>query len=352
MTGDASQENSTCTTHQELWQSAPDQEAHVDSTNDDGRPAPVTDGLDVVRFTVQSRPAIFTVTPSDRRQDTSGDVLTVDGINFMSLAKITISGTGVNLGPTFVDSDKRLEASLAVAADAPPGARDVTVTNNDGGTTTCTGCFRVIGQGYWMVASDGGIFAFGDAPYSGSTGAKMLNKPIVAMAPTPTGLGYWLVSSDGGIFAFGDAPFVGSAGALSLAKPIASMAPTPSGRGYWLVSSDGGVFNFGDAKFYGATGDLVLNQPIVAMAPTKTGKGYYLVASDGGVFAYGDATYYGSTGAIKLNKPIVGMTTTPLGKGYWMVATDGGIFAFGDAKFFGSTGGTPLNRPIVGLARR
>src|SRR5207244_7770870 len=238
MVGEGDQESATCTGPPAPWEDKGDEEAHVDETNDDGPPAPVTDGLDVVRFTVQSRPAIFTVTPSDRRQDTSGDVLTVDGINFMSLAKITVSGTGVNLGPTFVDSDKRLEASLAVAADAPPGARDVTVTNNDGGTTTCTGCFRVIGQGYWMVASDGGIFAFGDAPYSGSTGAKMLNKPIVAMAPTPTGLGYWLVSSDGGIFAFGDAPFVGPAGALSLAKPIVSMAPTPSGRGYWLVSSD------------------------------------------------------------------------------------------------------------------
>ncbi len=27
------------------------------------------------------------------------------------------------------------------------------------------------GKGYWMVASDGGIFAYGDAPFRGSTGA-------------------------------------------------------------------------------------------------------------------------------------------------------------------------------------
>jgi hypothetical protein len=397
MVGEGDQESATCTGPAAPWQDKGDEEAHVDATNDDGPPSPVTDGLDVVRFTVQSRPAIFTVTPSDRRQDTSGDVLGIDGINFLPSALITVSGTGVTLGPTAVVSGKRLEASLAVAADAPAGPRDVTVTNrSDGGTVTCAGCFRVIGQGYWMVAADGGLFAFGDAPYSGSAsaGAKPLNKPIVAMAPTPTGLGYWEVASDGGIFAFGDAPFVGSAGSLPLSKPIVSMAPTPSGRGYWLVASDGGVFGYGDAKFYGttsrltlskpivsivatptgrgywlvgadggifgfgdakflgSTGDLSLNQPIVAMAPTKTGKGYWLVAADGGVFAYGDATYYGSTGAIKLNKPIVGLTTTPLGKGYWMVATDGGIFSFGDAKFFGSTGGGRLNQPIVGLARR
>jgi len=44
--------------------------------------------------------------------------------------------------------------------------------------------------GYWAVASDSGIFAFGDATFHGSTGAIHLNKPIVGMAATPTGNGY------------------------------------------------------------------------------------------------------------------------------------------------------------------
>src|SRR4029079_11858898 len=135
-------------------------ESHLDPPADDGRPSPPTDGLDVVRFSVRSNPKIASVSPTDRRQDTSGDVLGIDGVSFLPGALITISGPGVTLGPTAVVSDKRLEASLSVAADAPPGPRDITVTNrSDGGTITCTGCFRVIGQGYWMVASDGGIFA-------------------------------------------------------------------------------------------------------------------------------------------------------------------------------------------------
>ena len=37
--------------------------------------------------------------------------------------------------------------------------------------------------------------------------------PVVGMAATPSGHGYWLVASDGGIFSFGDAPFYGSTGA-------------------------------------------------------------------------------------------------------------------------------------------
>jgi ribosomal protein L24E len=203
------------------------------------------------------------------------------------------------------------------------------------------------GSGYWLAASDGGIFGFGDAAFFGSTGAIHLNQPIVGMAPTPDSQGYWLVASDGGIFAFGDATFYGSTGAIHLNKPIVGMTVTPDGKGYWLVASDGGIFAFGDAVFHGSTGAIHLNQPIVAMTTTPSGKGYWLVASDGGIFAFGDAVFHGSTGAIHLNQPIVGMATTPTGQGYWLVASDGGIFVFGNAVFHGSTGAIHLNQPIV-----
>ncbi|HVM10398.1 MAG TPA: S8 family serine peptidase [Acidimicrobiales bacterium] len=203
--------------------------------------------------------------------------------------------------------------------------------------------------GYWMVASDGGIFSFGDAPFLGSTGNIRLNSPIVAMARTVTGRGYWLVAADGGIFNFGDAPFLGSAGNIPLKAPIVGMAPTATGQGYFLVARDGGIFAYGDARFAGSTGSLRLNSPIVGMTATRTGRGYWLVASDGGIFSFGDAQFYGSTGDIRLNSPIVGISRTPSGAGYWMVATDGGIFAFGDAAFHGSTGNIRLNQPIIGM---
>ncbi|HEY6426754.1 MAG TPA: L,D-transpeptidase family protein, partial [Acidimicrobiales bacterium] len=192
------------------------------------------------------------------------------------------------------------------------------------------------GQGYWLVASDGGIFTFGDAAFHGSTGALRLNAPIVGMAPTPSGQGYWLVASDGGIFSFGDAAFFGSTGALHLNAPVVGMAATPTGRGYWLVASDGGIFSFGDAAFWGSTGALHLNAPVVAMTPTPSGNGYWLVASDGGIFSFGGAAFWGSTGALTLNAPVIGMTSTPSGGGYWLVASDGGVFTFGAAGFDGS----------------
>jgi len=155
--------------------------------------------------------------------------------------------------------------------------------------------------------------------------------PVVGMAPTPDGGGYWLVASDGGIFAFGDAGFHGSTGALHLNMPVVGMAPTPDGGGYWLVASDGGIFAFGDAAFHGSTGALHLAQPIVGMAPTPDGGGYWLVASDGGIFAFGDAAFHGSTGADPSPDPAEKVVSSATGNGYWIVDQNGTVDPFGDA---------------------
>ncbi len=205
-------------------------------------------------------------------------------------------------------------------------------------------------NGYWLVAADGGIFTYGDAQFFGSMGGQHLNKPIVGMAATPNGGGYWLVAADGGIFSFGNAQFYGSTGSMRLNKPIVGMASTPDGAGYWLVASDGGIFSYGSAQFHGSAGSLALNSPVVGMAAAPGGAGYWLVAADGGIFDYGTAGFFGSAGSIRLNEPVVGMAGTPDGDGYWLVAADGGIFTYGDAQFFGSTGSIRLNKPIVGMS--
>ncbi len=202
------------------------------------------------------------------------------------------------------------------------------------------------GGGYWMVASDGGVFALGDARYFGSMGGSPLNRPVVGMAAAHDGMGYWLVASDGGIFAFGDAAFEGSMGGLPLNRPIVGMASSTS-AGYWLVASDGGIFSFGGATFHGSTGGIRLNRPVVGMAPTSDTGGYWMVASDGGVFTFGDATFHGSTGAFTLQAPITGMDPTADDSGYWLGASDGGVFSF-DAPFLGSLGGQGL-ADVVGV---
>ena len=183
----------------------------------------------------------------------------------------------------------------------------------------------------WAVTPAGQVYGgstFSGPPagnYGGRAG-KPLAKPIVGMSPTATGLGYWLVASDGGIFTFGDVRFYGSTGAKRLRAPIAGMSVTPSGKGYWLVASDGGIFTFGDARFYGSTGAIRLRAPIVGMTATPSGKGYWLVASDGGIFTFGDAKFRGSLGAETLSAPIAGMI--PNGSGYTLIGENGELYPF------------------------
>jgi len=120
------------------------------------------------------------------------------------------------------------------------------------------------------------VVPFGDAPL-GVNALANPNAPVVGMAATPDGKGYWLVASDGGIFTFGDAGFYGSTGATVLNRPIVGMAATPDGKGYWLVASDGGIFTFGHAAFSGSEGGAELQAPAVGMAATPDGGGYWLV---------------------------------------------------------------------------
>ena len=148
-----------------------------------------------------------------------------------------------------------------------------------------------ISRRFLQMASDRGLFVYS-----------------LRKASPPTG--YWLAAGDGGMFSYGDAGFFGSTGDIRLNRPVTAMAATPTSDGYWLAASDGGIFAFGDAGFFGSTGDLVLNSPVVGMVPTRTGAGYWLVAADGGVFTFGDAEFLGSTGAMRLNQPIVGMAAT------------------------------------------
>ena len=140
------------------------------------------------------------------------------------------------------------------------------------------------------------------------------------------------MASDGGIFSFGDAAFYGSTGAIRLNRPIVGMAPTPTGKGYWLVASDGGIFSFGDAAFYGSTGAIRLNRP--DRRHGSDAERQRLLARRAPTAASSASATPRSTArpaALRLVSPIVGMAASPTGHGYRFVAADGGIFGFGDA---------------------
>jgi ribosomal protein L24E len=94
-------------------------------------------------------------------------------------------------------------------------------------------------------------------------GGKPLNKPVQSLVPDPDGSGYWLVASDGGIFAF-QADFKGSMGGKPLAKPVTGMVPY--GNGYMMVAEDGGIFNFSSQQFLGSLGGSPPSRPVVSVS--------------------------------------------------------------------------------------
>ena len=203
--------------------------------------------------------------------------------------------------------------------------------------------------GYWIAASDGGVFSFGNAQFYGSMGGQHLNAPIVGMAARPQSDGYWLVGSDGGIFTYGAAGFYGSEGGVHLNQPIVGMCSTASGNGYWLVAKDGGIFAFGDAPFQGSVPGAGVNVVNIVGMARNPANGYWVVGSDGGIYSFA-ANFYGSLGGTHLNAPIVGMSARHQGDGYWLVGSDGGIVTYGAAGFYGSMGGSSLPSPMCGTA--
>ena len=147
------------------------------------------------------------------------------------------------------------------------------------------------------------------------------------MASTPDGKGYWLVASDGGIFSFGDAAFHGSMGGHAAQRsPSWAWPPTrrrvATGRSPPTAASSATTPRSSAAR--AASGST---SPSSAWRHRPTAQGYRFVASDGGIFTYGNATVR------RLDRrhhawtpPVVGMAPDNATNGYWMAAADGGIF--------------------------
>jgi hypothetical protein len=282
---------------------------------------------------------------------------TLDGAGVATFTTSSLAAGSHSLTATYAgDATRAASTSAPVsqtvkAPSSPPASAPSTTTTTQPPTTTTTpptGEAGPLASGYWLVANDGGIFNFGDAPFLGSTGHLGLKQPIVAMARTPTGKGYWLVAADGGIFAFGDAQFFGSTGAIRLNQPVVGMAATATGKGYWLVARDGGIFAFGDAVFHGSTGAIRLNQPIVGMAANPFTGGYWLVAADGGIFAFNTPFYGSGVGRIEPGKAVA-VVPTVNGDGYAIVSSSGIGYPYGRAIVARTDLDWP--EPLVGVVR-
>ena len=214
-------------------------------------------------------------------------------------------------------------------------------------------------NGYWLVASDGGIFAFGDSAYYGSIpGARFApgrlgptRQPRRADrrhgAQFTSGHGYFMVASDGGVFAFGDAHFAGSCPGIGGCYGAAvSVMPDSTGNGYWLVTNLGRVYAFGDAANYGQPPPESV--PVVDAVATPDGHGYWVLYANGAVLPFGDAVGMGAPlGYVNSFNPAAAIFPTADGQGYWVAAARGDVFAYGDAPYMGSMAAAGLNGKII-----
>jgi hypothetical protein len=201
-------------------------------------------------------------------------------------------------------------------------------------------------DGYWMAAADGGVFTVGSATFYGSAAGRRLNGPVVGIAEVPRTQvgtttqccqGYWLTASDGGVFSFGSATFYGSMGGRPLVAPVVGIAASPSGAGYWLIASDGGVFTFGDAGFFGSDVGHTAS-PAVSLVPTADGAGYWIAHQDGSVVSHGNAPAAAASGRLAAGEHAVGITRDQSGNGYYLAGSAGTIVRAGDAPALAGAG--------------
>lgn len=231
------------------------------------------------------------------------------------------------------------------------------------------------GEGYWVLRRDGTIFAKGDAvhygqhlydPGIGTEPRVWHNHSKAAIARTPDGEGYWVLAFDGTVRAFGNATSHGNHSPITRLFPIwffsevaADIAAHPTASGYWTMSNQGRVVAHGAASHFGhpypaptAENPAVNIVTFEKITAHPSGNGYWITDQAGQVWAYGAAKFHGQlrfnsvlqrSEGMFANWPMtdfpdfaVDLVSTVSGNGYWIVGNAGGVFPFGDAVYLGS----------------
>ena len=139
-----------------------------------------------------------------------------------------------------------------------------------------------------MVASDGGVFAFGDAHFAGSCpGIGGCSGAAVAVMPDASGNGYWLVTKTGNSMRSEMRPLWRSGGTDHgghFSRSHAQWRRLLDSLRQWCVAPYGDAGSYGEDA--GAFGGL---NPATAIFTTSDGDGYWIASANGTVDQYGDA---------------------------------------------------------------
>ena len=122
---------------------APTGSCDITVTNPDAQSGTGTD-----IFTVNPAPTITRLEPDNGQQGATLNV-TIIGADFRDGAPLSVffSATGITINSiTFINATE-IHINIRISADAPPGSRDVTVTNGDSGVGSKTDAFSVTALG-------------------------------------------------------------------------------------------------------------------------------------------------------------------------------------------------------------
>ena len=302
-------------------------------------------------------PNTVTVTAEDIDGLTTSATVTIDG---PSTPATTSSGSPTPVPPAPRAPPGTGSSAPTVECSASTAPSTARLVGCDSSVRSWASLSTADHLGYWLVASDGGVFAFGDARYDGSlpalgiapfgspNGTHRLNAPIVGIVPSTGGDGYLMVASDGGVFAFGDASFAGSCDTIpeGCDGPIVAVVPDATGAGYWLITAEGSVYAFGDAPYEGGAGSGSVS-PVTGATRTPDGGGYWILFADGNVDPFGDAVPLPAAAGTGPTNRAVAIMSTYDGRGCWVVTANGAVTALGDATPDGSMAGTNLNAPVT-----
>ena len=146
-------------------------------------PAPVASATCTNCFTVTARPNPTSTNPSSRGRGATNQNVNLAGTGFQSGATVAFSGTGITVNNVAFSSSTLLVVNLSVSGSATLGARNVTVTNLDGGTGTLNNGFtvntgpgltslspssRAQGQSNQSITFNGSNFGGANGPFGGS----------------------------------------------------------------------------------------------------------------------------------------------------------------------------------------
>ncbi len=111
----------------------------------------------------QAAPAVASISPAGGVQGRTALEVTISGSNFAEGVQVGFSGTGVTAVSATRRSEVEIGAMIDIAENAPPGLRDVVVTNPDGRQGTLPGAFEVSARSSlavglsWEVPSGDGL---------------------------------------------------------------------------------------------------------------------------------------------------------------------------------------------------